>query len=117
MSCLGSCSRVEKNPTESVLMESSRGAGAGLEGHNVQIVSQAHIGPDGCGEGRHSGTDGADGVGLGGGHTASADTKGGRSSCSCGGNLRGVTDGTVTPGSPDADIVVLAGQMVLAGGY
>ena len=52
---------------------------------------------------------------MGGGHTASADTKGGSSSCRCGGDLRGVADGAVTPGSPDADIVVLAGQVVLAG--
>ena len=92
MSCLRSCSRVEKNPTESVLMESSSGSSAGLQGDNVQIVSQAHIGPDGCGEGRHSGADGADGVSLCGGHTASADTKGCSSSCGCGGNLRGVAD-------------------------
>ena len=92
MSGLRSCGRVEKNPTESVLIESSRGASAGLEGHDVQIVSQAHIGPDGCGEGRHSDADGADGVSLCGGHTASADTEGGRSSCGCGGNLRGVAD-------------------------
>ena len=92
MSSLRSCSRVEENPTESVLMESSGGSRAGLEGHDVQVVSQAHIGPDGGGEGRHSGTDGADGVSLGGGHTASADTKGGSSSCRCGGNLRGVAD-------------------------
>ena len=39
-----------------------------------------------------------------------ADTKEERSSCSCGGILQGVTDGAVTPGSPDADIVVLAGR-------
>ena len=92
MSGLRSCSRVEKNTTDSVLMESSCGPSAGLEGHDVQVVSQTDVGPDGCREGRHSGADGADGVSLGGGHTASADTKGGSSSCGCGGDLRGVAD-------------------------
>merc|ERR1711881_223593 len=77
---------VEKNPTDSVLMESSCGPSAGLKGHDVQVVSQTDVGPDGCREGRHSGADGADGVSLGGGNTASAETKGGRSSCCCGGN-------------------------------
>lgn len=115
MSGLRSCSRVEKNTTDSVLMESSCGPSAGLEGHDVQVVSQTDVGPDGCREGRHSGADGADGVSLGGGNTASAETKGGRSSCCCGGNLRGVADRAVTAGSSDADIVVLAAQVVLAG--
>ena len=47
VSGLRSCSSVEKNPTESVLMESSSSSSAGLESHDVQVVSQAHIGPDG----------------------------------------------------------------------
>ena len=117
MCCLRRCSRVEKNPTKSVLVESPCGACAGLQSHDVQVVPQAHIGPDGCRQGGHAGTDGPDGVSLGGGNTASADTEGSSSSCCCGRDLGGVTDGAVTPGSSDADIVVLAGQMGLRGSH
>ena len=54
---------------------------------------------------------GVDGVSLSGGHTAGpqAVARHGRG----GVDLRGVADGAVAPRPPDADVVVLAGQVVL----
>ena len=83
-----------------------------MKSHDVQIVSKPGIAGSGGGEGGETGAPGPDGGRLGGGNTSSTETEGVNS---CGGvDLRGVTDGAVAPGSSDADIIVLAGQMVLA---
>ena len=41
----------------------------------------------------------------------------GSSSCGSGDDVGGVADGAVAPGPPDADVVVLAGEVVLGAGH
>ena len=67
------------------------------------------------GEGRSPRAVGVDGVSLSGGYTAGpqAVARHGRG----GVDLRGVADGAVAPRPPDADVVVLAGQVSLCGGH
>ena len=103
------------------MCKASTASSAGLEGHDVQVVALPVVV---CGRARgrgrvedvDSGTLGPDGVGLRGVVAPRTDTVGG---CSSGNSreagLGGVADGAVLTGPSDADIVVLAGQMVLGG--
>ena len=111
--CLG-CQGVEIRAADSVCRESPSGADGWLEGDNVEVVSTPQGAARNGVEGGHSGAGGADGVCLSGADTASTHSEGGESG-GRGHDLRGVADGAVATRPPDADVVVLAAQVVLTG--
>ena len=88
-----------------------------LEGRDVQVVTVAH--PRG-GRGRESCSTAAEwpyGALLGRPTRAGPQAVGGGRARGGGEDLRGVADGAGALGPPDADVVVLAGQVSLCGGH
>ena len=86
-----------------------------MEAGDVQIVSEAGHCRGGGAQAGHSGTIRPHGRCLRCGHRPGTHSErdGGRG----GVDLRGVADGAVAPRPPDADVVVLAGQVVLGLGH
>ena len=99
---------IEVRPADPVSPDGSGGPDGGLEGNDVQVVPESpHRGGRRV-EGGDPGTGGPDGVGLSGPDTAGTEPVGAS-------DLGREADGAVVPGSPDADVVVLAGEVVLGG--
>ena len=107
----------EEDPADPVVAEGPGGPDGGLEGCDVQVVSQTDIVSGYSGECGHSCAGRPDGSCLDSGDTSSTEAVGGCSSSGGGDDLGGVADRAVAPGPPDTDVVELAGQVILARGH